>query len=389
MNKPHPSGEAYSLKGEPAMRVIGDLVTRPARYYPNELATVFKDLHFTYRELNERVNQVGNALLNAGLAKGDRVGILCYNSHFYQEIFFGIAKAGLVATTINWRLAPRELEYIVNDAGVKILFVADRYWGQIEPIRDRLSTVEQFVMIGEAVPGTIRYEDFRGSASKEEITLDINPHDPYWQLYTSGTTGRPKGAMITHRNSLADAEHNIIGNKLNRDNQVFILVYPMFHIALKIMLFAAYVRAAVVFMEKYDVKELCETIERERCTNLALGPSMWQIFMNFPDLNKYDLSSLEYCSYSTAPMPASLIKKLMERFPGITFFATYGLTEAASSLTILSNDQHVPEGPEFLTRRLGSLGRPIDGVDVRIVDENGQDCPPGVIGEIIGRGTTS
>jgi long-chain acyl-CoA synthetase len=113
---------------------------------------------------------------------------------------------------------------------------------------------------------------------------------------------------------------------------------------------------------------------------------MWQIFMNYLDLGKYDLSSLKFCSYSTAPMPAALIKRLMEKFPGITFFSTYGLTEAASSLTILPNDQHILEGPEFLTRRLGSLGRPIDGVDVRIVDEKGQDCPPGVVGEIIGRG---
>ena len=368
------------------MRFIGEMITRGARYYPDNLATVFKDIHFTYKELNDRVNQVGNALLKAGIRRGDRVGILCYNCHFYQEIFYGISKTGGVATTINWRLAPRELEFIINDAEVRILFVADRFWGQIEPIRDKLSTVKQYIMIGDPASDTIRYEKFLGSGSKEELRIDLDPHEPFWQLYTSGTTGRPKGVMVTHRNSLADTEHNIIGNRLNRDKQIWILVLPMFHIALKMMLIAAYVRAGMVFMDKFDPKEICETIEREKCTNLAIGPSMWQMFMNYPELDQYDISSLKYCSYSTAPMPPITIKRLMEKFPNIVFFSTYGLTEACSSLTILPNDQHVLDGPEHLHKRLASLGRPIDGVDIRIVDENGEDCPVGKIGEIIGRG---
>ncbi|MBW2003370.1 MAG: long-chain-fatty-acid--CoA ligase [Deltaproteobacteria bacterium] len=365
---------------------IGDLIARGAKYYPDKLATVFKDVRLTYKELNDRVNVVGNAILSAGIRKKDRVGIICHNSHFYQELFFGTAKTGAVFTTINWRLAPRELEFIINDAEVKLLFVADRYWAQIEPIKDKLSTIEQYIMIGESVPGTISYEDFIGSSSADEINIEIDQHDTFWQLYTSGTTGRPKGVMLTHSNLYADAAHNIIGNRLNRDDVVWCQIYPMFHIALKFVIIIAYVQGTCIILEKFDLKELCEMIEQEKCNYLVMVPTMWQSFIDYPDLDKHDLSGLKYCGYSSSPMPVGLIKRLMKTFPDITFFQTYGLTESGSSLTILPADQHVMDGPEHIVKRLGSLGRPMTGVDVRVVDEQDRDCPPGKIGEIIGRG---
>src|SRR4030042_2179135 len=136
---------------------VGELITRAAKYNPNKLASIFKRVRLTYKELNRRVNKVGNAILDAGYGKEDKVGILCYNSHFYQEIFFGIGKSGAVATTINWRLSPRELDFVINDAEVKLLFVADRYWAQIESIKYKLPTIKQYIMIGGPVPGTLKY----------------------------------------------------------------------------------------------------------------------------------------------------------------------------------------------------------------------------------------
>lgn len=365
---------------------VGELITRAAKYNPNKLASIFKDVRLTYQELNVRVNRVGNAILDAGYGKEDRVGILCHNSHFYQEIFLGIGKSGAVATTINWRLSPRELDFVINDAEVKLLFVADRYWAQIESIKHKLPTVKQYVTIGAPVPGTLKYEGFVGSSSEDETRANVNPHDTFWQLYTSGTTGRPKGVLLTHRSLLADSEHHVIGNRLNRDDVIWLQVLPMFHIALKRIIIAAYVNATVVFQDKFDLKEVCELIQKEKVTSIMMAPTMWQFFMDYPDLDRYDLSSLMYCTYSTAPMPVVLIKKLMKKFPNITFFSSYGLTEAGSSLTILPSDQHFLEGPEHVVRRLSSLGRPMMGVDIRIVDENGNDCSPGKIGEIIGRG---
>jgi len=368
------------------MMRVGELITTAARYHPDRLASVYKEISLTYKELNERVNTVGNAILGAGLGHEDRVGVICHNSHFFQEIFFGTAKTGAVCTTINWRLKPRELEFIINDAEVKILFVANRFWTQIEPIKDKLPGVQKYVMIGDSVPGTIRYEDFLKDGSADEIWVDLDPHDTFWHLYTSGTTGRPKGVLLTHRNLYADCEHNIIGNELNRDGSVWLNVLPMFHIALKLIIMCAYTRSCVVFLEKFDLKEVCEAIEGEGVTHVALAPTMWQMFIEYADLEKYRLNSLKYAFYSTSPMPPVLIRRLMKKFPEIRFYSTYGLTEAGSSLTILPFDQHVLDGPDHMVRRLGSLGRPMIGVDVRIVDEKEQDCPPGKIGEIIGRG---
>ena len=369
------------------MRTIGDLIKYSAKYYPERIATIYKDVRLTYKELNDRVNRVSNGLLRQGVHKGDHVGIICHTSHYFQEIFYGIAKIGAVATTINWRLAPRESEYIIDDADVSVLFVSDKYWITVAAVKSKLTKVKKFIIIGDPVEGTTNYDEFIRNSSTEEIDIDIARDDAVWQLYTSGTTGRPKGVLLTHRSILADTEHNIIGNKLNVDNATWLSPLPMFHVASKNIFMAAYVHAAIVLMDNFDVKSVCETIEKEKCTHLlTIAPTMWQSIMDYPDIDKYDLSSLKFGSYSTAPMPMVTIKRLKEKFPCITFFATYGLTEAGSSLTILPTDQNVTEGPDYLRKRMGSLGRPMYGVDVRIVDEDGQDCPPGVVGEIIGRG---
>ena len=369
------------------MRTIGDIVRYSARYYPERLGTIYKDVRLTYRELNDRVNKVANGLLHEDVRKGERIGIICHTSNCFQEIFYGIAKTGAVATTINWRLTPRELEFVIDDSDISILFVAEQYWSNIVAIKEKLTKIRKFIVVGKNAAEATEYDEFIGNSSKKEVSVEIARDDAVWQLYTSGTTGRPKGVVLTHRSILSDLEHNIIGNKLNVDNAVWLNVLPMFHVASKNVFLAGYVHATLVQMDKFDVKEVCEVIEKERCTHLlTIAPTMWQSIMEYPDIDTYDLSSLKYGSYSTAPMPLVLIKKLKEKFPAITFFTTYGLTEAGSSLTILPADQNITEGPEFMRKRMGSLGRPMYGVDVRIVDDSNNDCPPGVVGEIIGRG---
>jgi len=369
------------------MRTLGDLVKYSGRYYPERLGTIYRDVRLTYKELNERVNMVANGLLSEGVKKGDRIGVLCHTSHYFQEIFYGIAKTGAVTTTLNWRLVPRELEFVIDDADVSLLFVAEQYWPNVKEIRETLTKVKKIIIIGAPVPGTINYDQFIKGSSKEEVETDIARDDAVWQLYTSGTTGKPKGVILTHRSILTDLEHNIIGNKLNVDNAVWLNPLPMFHVASKNVFLAGYVHATLVQMDKFDLKEICENIEREKCTHLlTIPPTVWQNIMEYPELYKYNLSSLKYGSYSTAPMPMSLIKRLKEKFPSITFFSTYGLTEAGSSVTILPADQNVTEGPDHIRRRMGSLGRPMYGVDVRIVDDTGNDCPPSIAGEIIARG---
>lgn len=368
------------------MRTVGDIFSYTARYYPENIASIDSTVQLTYKELNERANMIANGLLGLGVTKGERIGVLCHTSHYFQEIFCGVAKIGAIFTSLNWRLSPKELEFVINDAEVSIVFVAERFWSQIKAIKKKLPKVKKYILIDDSVSGTIGYSEFINDSSKHEITVDIDRDDIAWLIYTSGTTGRPKGVMLTHRNILADTEHNIIGNKWNSDNVVWLQALPMFHIAGKFMFIVGYVHGTMVLMDKFDLGKLFETIEKTRCTHILLAPTMWRRLLNFEDIDKYDLSSLQFCSYSTEPMEVELLKRLKKKLYYSNFFSTYGLTEAGSSLTILPLDQHITKGPEYLRKRLGSSGRPMYGVDVRIVDDNGKDCPPGVVGEIIGRG---
>jgi len=369
------------------MRTVGDVVRYSAKYYPDKLATVYQDIRLTYSELNERVNRVANGLLKLGVKKGDHVGVVCHTSHYFQELIFGVVQTGAILSPINWRLTAREIQFIANDAEMNIIFVAERYWAQVEPIKDKLPKLKHIIMIGDPIPGTIHYEQFLANSAKDEIEIDVERDDVAWQLYTSGTTGRPKGVMLTHRNLLTDTEHNIIGCKYNTDEDgVWIHAMPLFHIAARRLIVTAYLHITIVLMDKFDVEEFCKSIEKEKCTFTTMAPQMWQRLLDDPAIDKYDLSSLKHASYSTAPMPVVLLRRMRKKFPGITFFTTYGLTEAGSSLTILPADQYVDDGPDYLVKRIGSLGRPMYGVDIRVIDDKGMDCPPGVVGEIIGRG---
>jgi len=129
------------------MRTLGDLVKYSGRYYPERLGTIYRDVRLTYKELNERVNMVANGLLSEGVKKGDRIGVLCHTSHYFQEIFYGIAKTGAVTTTLNWRLVPRELEFVIDDADVSLLFVAEQYWPNVKEIRETLTKVKKIIII--------------------------------------------------------------------------------------------------------------------------------------------------------------------------------------------------------------------------------------------------
>lgn len=365
---------------------LGDLIRRASTYHPEKLACVFKDVRLTYKELNVRVNSLANALLRLGISKQDRVGILSYNSNCFEEVFFAVAKIGAVTVTINWRLSPREISYVINDSEAKIVFVGEQFIDKLTHIKSELSSVKKIVCIGRKIGDAISYEQLIESAQAAEPQIDTPVDEVVWQIYTSGTTGPPKGVLLSHRNILADCEHNIIGNRLNRDNAIHLQVYQMFHIPMKRIIYTTYIVGTTVFLERFDVDRLCQLIEREKVTDLGMAPAMWESLMNYPGISRYDLSSLKYASYSTMPMPRSLVARLIERFPNIIFFSTYGLTEAGSSLTILPASDHVLDGPEWLLRRLKSVGRPMMGVDVRIVDEQGRDCPVCVAGEIIARG---
>ena len=203
-------------------------------------------------------------------------------------------------------------------------------------------------------------------------------------LYTSGTTGRPKGVMLTHKNMLANCVSTIIEMEMTRDWNILGLL-PIFHVGIFVLIDMVWIGAKVTYVHSFDPAAIFEIVQKEKTTVTAFTPVIFKFLLDHPDIDKYDLSSLKTIIYATAPMPVELLKRSIKRFD-CDFIQFFGMTETSPTLTMLVREDHVLDGPEYKVKWLGSAGRPVSNVEVRVIDEKGKDCAPGVIGEIIGKG---
>ncbi len=365
--------------------LIGDLVSRAARWYPDKEAVVFEGTRLTYRQFNERINRLANALVGMGSRKGDRIAIICHNSNHFAEAFFAIAKIGAVSTNLNWRLSPKELAFLVNDAQSDIIFFSKRFSHLYEPMKQELKKKVRFIAIDGALDGaSIDYEQLLGRYPIEEPRVKIDERDAFLQLYTSGTTGRPKGVMLTHKNMMANAFSTLIEMEMTRDWHILGFL-PIFHIGIFMLVNLVLIGAKVTFVHSFDPTVIFSLIEKEKPTATAFTPVIFKFLLDHPDVDKYDLSSLEKIIYATAPMPVDLLKRSIKKF-NCDFIQFFGMTETSPTLTMLLPEDHVLEGPEYMVKRLASAGRPVINVQVRVIDEKGADCSPNMVGEIIGKG---
>ena len=364
---------------------IGDLLTRAARCYPEKEAVVFEKTRLTYRQINERTNRLAAALIDMGVKRGDRVGVICHNSHNFTEIFFACAKIGAASTNLNWRLSPKELAFLINDAGPDIVFFSKRFEYLFEPMKADLKKKHRFV----AVDGVFNkemtdYEKLIAKYKPDEPRVTVAEDDTVLLLYTSGTTGRPKGVMLTHKNMLANCVSTIIEMEMTRDWNILGLL-PIFHVGIFVLIDMVWIGAKVTYVHSFDPVVIFEIVQKEKTTVTAFTPVIFKFLLDHPDIDKYDLSSLKTIIYATAPMPVELLKRSIKRFD-CDFIQFFGMTETSPTLTMLVREDHVLDGPEYKVKWLGSAGRPVSNVQVRVVDEKGKDCAPGVIGEIIGKG---
>lgn len=365
--------------------LIGDLLTRAAKWYPDKEAIVFEAKRFTYREFNDRVNALSHALIDMGVKKGDRVALICHNSHYYAEVVFAAAKIGAASTNLNWRLSPREMAFLVNDSDARVVIFSKRFAHLFEPMLTEIN--KDFVFIG--VEGTLRedmvdYDELISRYPRHEPEVDVHRDDVFMQLYTSGTTGRPKGVMLTHRNMIANCRNTLPELQMDRDWNL-LGVLPIFHIAIFMLFNLVMMGAKVTFVHGFDLTAILKTIEEEKVTALGFTPIMFLFLLAHPTIDQYDLSSVRDIVYATAPIPTDLLVRSMKKFR-CRFYQFFGMTEMSPVMTMLIAEDHVLEGPEHKVRWLGSAGRPVMNVDVRVIDEQGMDCPPGIAGEIIGRG---
>ena len=364
---------------------IVDGLKKSAATSPDKTAAICGSIRYSFSDLNERVDRLSTALLGLGIERGDRVAVLALNCHRFFELYYGIAQIGAVAVPINFRIPPREIKYILDHSGSRAIAVDAALTPALEAVRSQLETVERFISIADhQAPGFLAYEELIANSPPLVDAPPIDDEELLGLFYTSGTTGEPKGVMLTHRNMLSNIAHSE-GVYKYLPTDVYLHSAPMFHLADGAAVFSNTARGATqAFIPRFDPKNVLETIARERISLALFVPTMINFLLQEPDLASYDLSSLRHITYGASPIAPEVLRRAMKIF-GCDFGQGYGLTEASPLLTVLTAEDHA-RTDENADRRLSSCGKPVPGVDVRVVDTEGNDVKPGDVGEIIARG---
>ena len=367
--------------------LINDFLRRAAKLYPDKTAIIDGDRRFTYRAFQERVNQLAHALSGLGVKRDDRVCILSPNSHFFLESYYGVTQLGAVIVPLNYRLAARDHEYIINHAGVETLLVDYDYTGLIDEIRPNLTTVKRSIVAqdeGPAPDGWLAWEQLiEGCPTTPTPPVEQDENDTISLNYTSGTTARPKGVMLTHRNCYINA-YNFIAHLGIRHEDVELWTLPMFHASGWGGPFAITGMGAThVVLRAVVAEDIFRLIEEEHVTFACMAPAVLSTILNYPDKDKHTITTKPRFTIAGAPPPAAFIERL-ENELGWEFIQIYGLTETSPILTISRPDFHPPAG-DF--GRRARAGVEVIGTEIQILDDNGLPVPQdGVsIGEVCAR----
>ena len=333
----------------------------------------------TWGELYERSIRVANALQAAGVGVQDRIAFLDKNSIEHFEVFYGCALINAVSVDINWRLAPPEVEFIVNDAAAKVLVVHADFWPVIEAIRANLTTTQLIVVIG-GTGGDIDYETWVNSGAATDPAVVSASEDVAFQLYSSGTTGRPKGVMLTNNNFFVMLPGARTFWKLS-DDMINLVAMPLFHIGGGGWATAGqFVGSSSIIVREMDPNAVIQLIEKHKITHGFLVPAVLQFMLMMPSVKEADFSSLQLMVYGASPISLEVLTNSVETFK-CDFMQVYGLTETTGATTLLPSEDHDPKGPN--AHRLRSCGVPAPGVEIRIIDNaTGKELPAREVGEI-------
>ncbi len=375
--------------------VLTEVLGKAVRLYPDKRAIVCGDTAWTYSEFGERVNRLSQALLSLGIGKGDRVGILHRNCHRYLECYYGVMQIGAILVPINYRLSPSDWLDMIKDSGARLLVGDSVFRERIESVADSVSEICEIIW---ADGGDITKAAQRSGASYEGLldsarpdpppAVDIDGEDIAQIYYTSGTTGRGKGVVLSHRNVYAHALGTIAEFKLS-DADVWVHAAPLFHLADGWATWSiTWVGGVHVLVPEFREQAVLEAMETEGVTITNMIPTMLNALVNHPEVGRYDYSSLRLLLSGGAPIAEKLVQRIMETF-GCDYAQTYGMTETSPYLTVSILKDHLLElSEEEQMRFRASTGREFITVELRVVNEAGEDVKPDgkEVGEIIVRG---
>ncbi|MHA1427991.1 MAG: class I adenylate-forming enzyme family protein [Candidatus Helarchaeota archaeon] len=360
----------------------------------------------TLRELENRANQVAHALLNLGVQNGEKYGIMLYNSPEYLEIMFGLQKINAIPVPINIRFGFTEFKYIFKNSDMVGLFLDEEFFNKIRFFieKEKYNQIPHLIIVSrsptDVFDKAINYETLIHDKDVNVLTMEIADDDVALLLYTGGTTGLPKGVVLTHSNlynaTYIVPKHGmnlIMSNKIHAEAMIpsggkkikFLTPTPIYHVSgLMPVLTQVGLRNLLLFPESrtFNPEEICQIIEKEEVTTIFMVPTMYRIWLNY-DLEKYDLSSLTLISSGGAKLPLRMKIELLERFPNVTLVDGYGSTETLGTSTVaFMSHEDIPK------IKKGYIGQVVTGIKMRIVNKLGEDVPTGEVGEMIYKGKT-
>ena len=362
------------------------MLTQTAEQHGDRTAFVYGSGRASYREVSARTQALAVALRDLGLAQGARVAVLMWNRPELLESFYATWLAGGCVVPLNARFQAEEIVYHVCDPGCEAIIFGEEFRAIVKEIAPRLGSVKHFVVAGEPLPGQVAYDDllhrWMGTQAPE---LPVSDDDLAWLFYTSGTTGRPKGAMLTHGNLTFVAVAWIADLMHLEPEDVAVHAAPLTHGAgfHALALTMKGCTQVIPPSKRFDPELFCETVQQHRVTNTWLVPTQIKMLLRFPGLGNWDLSTLKWIVYGGAPMYASDTKEALRRI-GPVFVQLFGQGETPMTATYLRREEHIVDGPGGA--RLASCGHARSGVEVRILGSGDEELPRGEVGEICVRG---
>ena len=367
--------ENYVYKDRP--KTLDEVVRNTVARYPDKVALIFEDQTLTYREFDRLVNNLAGALIkDCGIRKGDRVGLLFKNCLEVVIGMFGAIRAGAIVLPLNNKLKSAELQYQLANSGTKLLISESEYYEPaIKPILNEIPC-KQFYLTGEPVEGTMPFSALIEKQATQDVRVPMEEEDPVWIVYTSGTTGNPKGALSSHINGIHSIMSYTYCYNITPEDRSIIAV-PLFHVTglFAQLITLIYAGGSSVIMPKMDAGEMIRLIAEKRVTHTLSVPTVYIMMMNHPDAKKYDLSHFRVGAFGGAAISAESVRQIGEWIPGIELHNTYGLTEVSSPATMMPHQHSV--------RKAASIGWPTPVTQLKVVNpDTFEEMPANVEGEL-------